>query len=179
MYFGKNVYTNTMNKLSEKDIASIYPTPKTYDELQAERVQRELSRRPKNVPAKIAGWTTLGIVTVLAVRQIVPYVTSYDLSSAGGVLFGVTFSLLAVLATGALLYYLYTQTRGLIDRALDSPGRVYVQLIVVVGVTLFVTFRFIEYMHIVVIVCVLALHMLVVYQIMQMAIKAKESQTTK
>lgn len=168
-----------MNKLSEKDIASIYPTPKTYDELQAERVQRELTRRPKNVPARVGGWTTLGIVTILGVQQIVPYVTAFDLSSAGGVLFGVTFSLLAVLATGVMLYYLYTRTRGLIDRVLDSPGRVYVQLIAVVGVTLFAILKFIEYVHAVVVVFILALHMLVVYHIVQTAIKAKESQATK
>ncbi|HCH33965.1 MAG: hypothetical protein UY35_C0019G0010 [Candidatus Saccharibacteria bacterium GW2011_GWC2_48_9] len=168
-----------MNKLSEKDIASIYPTPKTYNELQEERVQRELSRRPKNVPTKIGSWTALGVVTILGVQQIVPYVTAYDLSSAGGVLFGVTFSLLAVLATGAMLYYLYAQTRGLVDRVLDSPGRVYAQLIAVVGVTLFVLLRFIEYIHAAVVVFILALHVLAVYHIVQTAIRVKESQTRK
>lgn len=117
-----------MPKLARKDLASLYPEPKTFDEIEAERKHREELQRPKLVPLKISFWTTLGIITVLVAYQIGKQVMMSSLSSAGEVIFATFFSFLIVLIVGAILLYLYIRIIDLGAKVFVITSRLYMVL---------------------------------------------------
>jgi hypothetical protein len=53
-----------MPKLQGKELSDLYPKPKTYDQLKAEREQAQLARKPRLVAPKIALWSTATLLTV-------------------------------------------------------------------------------------------------------------------
>lgn len=97
-----------MTQLTEEDLAKIYPTPKTYDQLEAEKKQREEEARPKFVALKIASWMTLSVPTVIitwyATRHIV---ATFRAPSSMAILAGVCLTMLVCIAGLAILYYLW------------------------------------------------------------------------
>lgn len=117
-----------MPRLTEEDLASLYPKPKSFDEVEAERKFREIGRRPRFVPAKISAWTTLGIAVVLAAQWLGSNITIKPLASVGDVLLGVTTSTLLILTTMVSLYYLYTLISTLIQKTPVSIAKFYTTL---------------------------------------------------
>lgn len=122
-----------MPKLSGKELSELYPKPKTYDQLEAERKEVQLARRPRFVAPKIALWSTAAILTTLVAYGFIASLMS-NLSSAGTVLAGTSFSFLICLAGIAVIFYLYTLTNDLIVRTSLSAMTLYsVVLIILVA----------------------------------------------
>lgn len=121
-----------MPKLSGKDLASLYPKPKTFDEFETERKQRDAARRPRLVPLKISLWMTLGMAIVLATYELVRRIMAGSLSSEGAVIFGLTTSILIVSVAGAVLFYLYSLITSLTIKTLIFTSRLYAALAVIV-----------------------------------------------
>ena len=110
-----------MPKIKGEDLSSLYPYPKSFDELEAERKLRELTRRPQLVSIKIGTWTTLSAAILLAAYQTCSHLIVSGLSSAGTVIFGVFTSMLIGLAAVAAVFYLYSLTNHLAIRVLTYP----------------------------------------------------------
>lgn len=132
-----------MSTPGKKDLSSLYPQPKSFDDLERERQLRESRRRPRWVPAKIGLWATLAVATLLAAYQCMVYMVTINLSSAGEVLFGVSLSVLLGLAVAAVATYLYWLIGSLAARVLPSTVPLYavlgaVTILAGIALTLFV-----------------------------------------
>lgn len=110
-----------MPKIKGEDLSSLYPYPKSFDELEAERKLRELTRRPRLVSIKIGAWTTLSAVILLVAYQTCSHLIVSSLSSAGTVIFGVFTSMLIGLAAVAAVFYLYSLINHLATKVLTYP----------------------------------------------------------
>lgn len=122
-----------MPKLQGKELSDLYPKPKTYNQLKAEREEAQLARRPRFVAPKIALWSMAVMLTTLAAYGFIASLMS-NLSSAGSVLAGTSFSFLICLAGIAVIFYLYTLTNDLILRTSLSAMTLYsVVLIILVA----------------------------------------------
>lgn len=110
-----------MPKIKGEDLSSLYPYPKSFDEIEAERKLRELKRRPRIISIKIGIWTTLSVVILLAAYQTCSHLIVSGLSSAGTVIFGVFTSMLIGLAAVAAVFYLYSLINHLVTRVLTYP----------------------------------------------------------
>jgi hypothetical protein len=63
-----------MHKANKKELSDLYPKPKTYDQLKAEREQAQLAHQPRFVAPKIALWSTFGLATVLAAYDFITHI---------------------------------------------------------------------------------------------------------
>jgi hypothetical protein len=132
---------------SGKDLSSLYPTPKSYDELEAERELRELDRRPRFVSIKISLWTTSGVVVSLLTYQLVSYLMIDKVSSLGEAMFAVSTSILLSLTALAALLYLCSRINNLVARVLASTTALYVALASILIVTSFTLTMLKQYQH--------------------------------
>lgn len=121
-----------MPKPAKQDLSSLYPRPKSFDELKAEREQRQLMRRPRNVPLKVSAHILGLLVLPVLIYGIVSYIVARNLSSTGVVMFSVSLSILATLAIVAILFYMVAAIKNLISAVLIEVTRVYVTLSVIV-----------------------------------------------
>ncbi len=114
-----------MPKLSPKDLASLYPQPKTFDELDEERKRRDAARQPRHFALKISLWTTLGVAIILVAYELVWRIMAGSLDSEGAVIFGLTTSILLACVAGVAVYYLYSLIAGLTAKMLIFTSRLY------------------------------------------------------
>lgn len=115
-----------MPKITEEDLANIYPRAKSYDELQAEREQREIAGRPKFVAAKIALWASLMVPVAFAVYFVMLYLmTTIRAGSTGGALFSVSFATLSAVIGLSAVYYLYSRIDDLVSKTVASSSILY------------------------------------------------------
>jgi len=121
--------------LQGKELSDLYPKPKTYDQLKAEREQVQLAHRPRFVAFKIASWSTTTTFTVLAAYGFITLIMSDHLSSAGAVISGTSFSFLVCLAGMAVMFYLYTLLNSLIPRTPLSSTVLYTVLLIILVVS--------------------------------------------
>lgn len=119
-----------MPKLNGKELSDLYPKPKTYVQLKAERKEAQLARRPQFVALKIALWATLTIPIALAAYHFIVGVMN-NLSSTGAVLAATSFSFLICLIGIAAIFYLYTLTNGLILKTSLSATTLYFALLII------------------------------------------------
>jgi hypothetical protein len=124
-----------MTQLSEEDLAKIYPTAKTYDELQAERELRREQGRPKHMPIKIALWASLSVPIIALIYEMAQRVGLTTLNSAAGqtnasmtVLTGVCIVILLGILGLASLYYLWSLINGLASKTLVNTTPLYFML---------------------------------------------------
>lgn len=123
-----------MPQLTEENLAAIYPTAKTYDELRAERKQLQEQRRPKHVAPKIACFTSFSVPVVTVAYFIIQRVASTMLSTSGGpgasmaVLTGVCFLILAGIVGLGVLYYLWWLIDGLASKVFVNTPLLYLFL---------------------------------------------------
>lgn len=128
-----------MAQLSEEKLARIYPSAKTYDQLQAERNLLEERRRPKFVALKIALWTSLSVPIVALVYYGAQRVGLTALRTAGPgsngsmtVLAGVCLVVLFCIMGLVMLYYLRSLIDGLASKALTNTTPLYLVLLGIV-----------------------------------------------
>jgi len=121
--------------VSGKELSDLYPKPKTYEQLKAEREQVQLARKPRFVAPKIASWSTAALFTVLAAYGFITLIMSDHLSSAGAVISGTSFSFLVCLASMAVMFYLYTLINSLVPRTSLSSTVLYVALFIILVVS--------------------------------------------
>lgn len=124
-----------MTKLAGKDLSSLYPTPKTFDEQRAERKRVEVALRPRHVPVKIAWWTTLGLAIAAAAYWLGAKIVSNNLSSSGEVLFSVSSAIFLGLVVLAVAIYLYGSVNKSIARLPISSTLLFTILGIIIGVT--------------------------------------------
>lgn len=124
-----------MPKLQGKELSDLYPKPKTYDQLQAEREEVQLARRPRFVAPKIALWSTAVMFTLLAAYGFITLVMNDHLSSAGAVISGTSFSFLVCLASMAIIFYIYTLINRLIPRTSLSSTVLYTTLLIILVIS--------------------------------------------
>jgi len=123
-----------MPKLQGKELSDLYPKPKTYDQLKAEREQVQLAHRPRFVAPKVALWSTAAIFTVLAAYGFITLIMGH-LSSAGAVISNTFFSFLVCLVGMAVIFYLYTLINGLVPRTPLSSTVLYAALFIILVVS--------------------------------------------
>lgn len=124
-----------MPKLQGKELSDLYPKPKTYDQLKAEREQVQLAHKPRFIASKIASWSTAAILTALGVYSFITLIMNDHLSSAGAVISGTSFSFLVCLVGMAVIFYLYTLINGLIPRTPLSSTVLYVALLIILVIS--------------------------------------------
>lgn len=125
-----------MDKNDRKKLASLYPRAKSPTELHAERVLRELKRRPQFVELKISSWCTLCILVVVASYWIVSHIIASSLESAGSVIIGVSISLFLIMVAGAIIFYLYSVITSLATKSIVAHERLLVELVCIVAISL-------------------------------------------
>lgn len=118
-----------MSKLRGKDLTSLYPEPKSYDEINDERNLRKLEGRPRFVSQKISACATLAILVPLAIHKATYHIVESNLSSTGGVMFSVFFSVLSTLVAFGAFFYFYSYINGLASRILVSTTVLYLAIV--------------------------------------------------
>ena len=136
-----------MPKLSGKDLSSLYPKPRSYDELEAERKKRELQRRPRFVALKISLWTAFGILLVPVTYWVVSHLVVSSLSSPGQAISAASFSIFLILLAGAILIYLYSLINNLAARTLLSASGLHAVLISIVIIACSILMLLIQYRY--------------------------------
>jgi len=126
-----------MPKLTEEDLAKIYPTPKTYDELQTERELREEAKRPKFVAAKIALWASLfvPVVAITGYAALRVARSPETIGSSMAVLAGVCIVILLVIVGLAALYYLWSLIESLASKTIIATSLFSAALLAILGLT--------------------------------------------
>ncbi len=107
------------------DLASLYPTPKTYNEMETERVERKERKernKPRNVPVRIGLRWTLLIATILGTYHLCRYIIESSLVSPLNVIVGICVALFVFMLGFAILKYLYGQLRDLLYNLQTSVG---------------------------------------------------------
>lgn len=116
-----------MAQLTEEELARLYPTPKTFDEQQAERAVIDELRRPKFPALQMSLWLAASVPVMLVVYHANSYLVSAlnEFSSTGEVLAGVSFGLLTLILGVLLLYYFYTQFDALVSKTISATPVLY------------------------------------------------------
>lgn len=114
-----------MAKNSRKNVSSLYPTPKSYEELSTERLRRYQKRRPRFVEVKIGIGTAFGFVTILAGYNLIAQMMLGDISFGGHLLFSVSVSFLVLIITGAVLFLIFSFIDSLATSVLRSRSLLY------------------------------------------------------
>lgn len=125
----------SMPKLQGKELSDLYPKPKTYDQLKAEREEDQLARRPRLVAPKIALWSTAIMFTVLVAYGFITLIMNDHLSSAGAVISGVSFSFLVCLTSMAVIFYVYTLLNSLVPKTPLSSTVLYAALLIILVIS--------------------------------------------
>lgn len=118
-----------MPKLTGEELSKLYPTAKTYDELQQEKEQRQEIMRPKFVAEKIAFCMALGIVVVCTVYAFISGITgTFNDGSVEATMTGVCLTTLLVLLGAAALYYIYKLIDELVSKTIVTTPQFYAML---------------------------------------------------
>ena len=136
-----------MAKPTGEELSKLYPTPKTYDEHQADLREIQEIRRPKFVELKIGIWTALFIPVVVVVCRIVVGITATFRPGAEtvAVLSGVSGALLSVAAGLGALYYLWWLIDSVASKVIVAPSMLYASLggsiLVALGLCLYISYE--------------------------------------
>lgn len=115
-------YTTSMPKLTEEQLARLYPTAKTYDEVQAKHAIRNEIRRPTFLILKVGFQTALGVAITLTTYHLLSrLITTTSFASMGGTMTTVCGVILAGIILVAILYYLYSLTNALLSVTYVNP----------------------------------------------------------
>ena len=123
-----------MTNPRKKDLSSIYPRQKSYSEIEAERKSIMLQRRPRHAAAKISLWTTLFLVVAVVTYVLISNIITSNLDSGGGVIFGVSVSILLLTIALGVMYYVCSLIAGVAQKLLANPVILYVILIIIAGI---------------------------------------------
>lgn len=123
-------YTVLMAKPTGEELSKLYPTPKTYEERQADLREIQEIRRPKFVELKIGIWTALFIPIVVVVCRIVVGIAATFQPGTGTVvvLSGVSGAFLSIAAGFGTLYYLWWLIDSVASKVIVDPSRLYASL---------------------------------------------------
>lgn len=118
--------------MKPQDQHSRYPTPRTYDELEADRLRRAEARRPRNVPMKVGVWMLLAFVVMTgALRFILDTFTTAMQQASGNVLSSISLVFFIALGAMAIIGYLYVSVDALLSRVLLSPVLFYILTMII------------------------------------------------
>lgn len=120
-----------MAKLRGRKSSSIYPRQKSSGEIEAEHRIIMARRRPKHIAAKLSLWATLCVFMTFMTYILASYIMSNSLDSGGGVLVGVSASILSVLAIAAIIYYICLLISDMVRKVLAAPTPFYTLLLIV------------------------------------------------
>ena len=120
-----------MDTPNKKELSDLYPKPKTYEQLEAERERIQQARKPKFVALKLATWSATFVFIALATYGAVTLIMNSHLSSAGAVIAGTSFSFLVCLVGMAAAFYLYTLIKSLLTKVSLSGAALFTALLVV------------------------------------------------
>lgn len=135
-----------MPKLTEEQLAKLYPAAKTYDELQARRAELDEIRRPKFVALKIATWTALCVPLIAGVFHFLEKV-------AVGLTSGDTITTLSSVCIGLLLtgfaavfmYYMWWLTESIASKVILATSLLHVLLSAVLAAAVVIYFYALEH----------------------------------
>jgi hypothetical protein len=118
-----------MPKLTEEQLAKLYPAAKTYDELQAKRAELDEIRRPKFVALKIATWTALCVPLIASVFHFLKKVT-VGLTSGDTIatLSSVCIGLLLAGFAAAFIYYMWWLAERVASKTILATSLMYTLL---------------------------------------------------
>lgn len=123
------LYTIVMPQLTEEQLAKLYPTAKTYDELQAKREAIDEIRRPKFVALKIASWTALCVPLIASVFYFLAKVTvGFTSGDTITTLSSVCISLLLVGFNAVFVYYMWWLAESIASKVILATSRMYTLL---------------------------------------------------
>lgn len=135
-----------MPKLTGQELSDLYPKAKTFDELQAASDEIQELHRPRFVPAKIASWTTLGVIAVLVVSRQIEGIMSNLSDDAMQVLTSVSFAGILALGAIAILLYLRSLIDELASKIIVSMPLLYTALGVILCITGSIFGVFVQYL---------------------------------
>ncbi len=121
-----------MTKLRGKELSELYPRPKTYDELKAERETRSIARQPRFIATKCAASTALGTLTMLATYKLIESILKGGVSSPTTALAAAAFSIFLGMGSIAILGYLYSLINRYATVSMSSSNLFYACLVTIV-----------------------------------------------
>lgn len=117
-------------KRKQIDLATLYPTPKTYDEVQAERIEHQERNKPRHVASKAGLSCMLLAADLLGVYYLCRYIITDSLVSSLNVIIGICAALFVLMLGLAILKYLFSRLRDLLY-TLQAAASVYATLFMV------------------------------------------------
>ena len=120
-----------MTRLRGKELSKLYPYPKSYDTLQAERNRRLQSRQPRLVSVKISVSSAILLSVVLVSYQLIYNVIKENLSWYGEVIAGLSLSALIISFAIALMFFFYSVIKELAIQVFGSTTEVFTTLVIV------------------------------------------------
>lgn len=124
-----------MPALSKEKLAEIYPTAKTYEELQAEREIREQKRKPKLVAIRIATWTTIILFAFFTLYESSFYILteSKQIESLDSIDFNLVITALLGLISLVVILYLYTQIKKLATKTITATPALFGSIMIILA----------------------------------------------
>jgi len=118
-----------MRRLRGKELSSLYPTPKSFETLRAERNGRLRTRQPRLVALKISISSGIILLVVLLSYHLISRVIKGNLSSYGEVIAGLSLSMLILTFALAIIFYFYLVIQDIASRIFGSSSEVFTTLI--------------------------------------------------
>ena len=110
-----------MVSYNHKDLASLYPKPKSYNEIERARVNRRPKIRSRSVAVKIGLSATLALLVVFVAYNYIVDIFMHNLSSMGSVFFGTFFAFFVLIVTGIILFMIYVYVNDFVKQFQVAP----------------------------------------------------------
>lgn len=106
---------------NNKDLASLYPKPKSYDEIERARMNRRPKIRSRSVAIKIGLSATPALLVVFVAYSYIVGIFIHNLSSMGSVFFGTFFAFFVVVVIGIVLFMIYAYINDFVKQFQVAP----------------------------------------------------------
>ena len=119
-----------MARLRGEELSKLYPTPKSYETLQAERNSRMQARLPKFFSIKISISSAIMLLVVLVSYQLMSRVIKDNFSSSNDVILGIFLSAIIIVFSLAIMSYFFLVIQELAVQVFGSTSEVFTTLII-------------------------------------------------
>lgn len=118
-----------MARLRGEELSKLYPTPKSYETLQAERNSRMQARLPKFFSVKISISSSIMLLVFLVSYQLMSRVIKDNFSSSNDVILGIFLSAMIIVFSLAIISYFFLVIQELAVQIFGSTSEVFTTLI--------------------------------------------------
>lgn len=129
---------------NNKDLASIYPRPKSYDEIEHAREIRKPKLRSRLVAIKIGLSVTFALIVILMAYNFIVSTFVHNLSTMGSVFYGTFFAFFIAIVAGIILFTINSYINDFVRQFYVATVVFYTVIALVVGATAYMLVMLIQ-----------------------------------